>query len=687
MASPGSPLLHTMSLDAGRVDAPSSTNDAERTEASSSTKDTGKKMTPCPFCARLFDNRKSYIEHLVDYHKIDWDYYSVLANARKNLPAARAPVSGVGNQAATPIAIRLREEAPQLVPKIQKFKEIKDSKLGCVVISLDDDDDELEPQAAVNTEMQTDRADVSEAVRTSAGEVTDTSCFITFDHNAAQPTPEVAQQQDTLYTSSASEPLATASSELQGSKHCNELGEHPSEEKQQQAVKRPVNDAQEQLCPQHEAVVFSASPSEPCQIDIAESQAVVTRAEESTAVTQPPEAVMQSTATILPSSETVLESLGASPTPQAALLPHQLQECAQAEGTATNVDILVEVQISDPMTPAVDEVDEPLESDSRARVETNDLAITLNAPSTKSLQNRKKIPLSSYKPKKTRQARPTCTRVEGSPPVPQGNEQHTAQLETIGDGLHITESQAMTNEANIEETVTAATDPANASPKTQFPTPTTILGAETVDPQTSTMTHESNNNKGLDLAVGDRAQMKSTFALLAKTFDDKHKGKGVPATKPAVTEVAKLDKQALVLETAKEGNPQLKTATTYSKCQPGPLQQSGDIGLPELETCGADQEGSFDNAGPNASSEEVEGYPILPNPVIPQLTCEAVVSYLQSKKDDKAAEWNFWASTAAPKVNLTVVACMNTGSLISHTLALRLWDRSQRHLCHSGAKQ
>ncbi|KAF8448539.1 hypothetical protein BGX38DRAFT_1188340 [Terfezia claveryi] len=651
VASPGSPLPHTKSLDARQVDAPSSTNDAERTEASSSTKDTGKKYTPCPFCARLFDNRKSYIEHLVNHHKIDWDYYSVLANARKNPPAARAPVSPVGSQAAAPIAIRLREEAPQLVPKIQKFKEIKDSKLGCVVISLDDDD-EFEPQAAMITEMQTDRADGSETVRTGASEPTDRTDSIEFDHNAAQPTPEVAQQQDTLYTSSGSEPLAAASNELQGSKHCNEMGGHASGEEQQQAVKRLVNDGQEQLCSQHEAVDFSASPSELCQIDIAESQAVVTRAEEPTAVTQPPEAVVQSTATILPSSETVLESLDASPNPQAALLPHKLQEWAQAERSGTNVDILVEVQISDSMTSAVDE---PLESDSR--LETNDLAITLNALSTKDPQNRKTISLSAYKPKKTRQAQQTCTRVEGPPPVPQGDEQHTAQFETMGDGLHSTESQAKTNEANIEETVTSATGPAGPSLKTQSSTPSHSLGslsAGTVDPQASTTAHENNNDNGLDLADGDRAQIKSTFAPSAKSLNDKLKGKGVPVAKPAVTEVAKLNEQALVLETAKEGNPQLKTAATYSNCQPETLPQRGETGFPELETCGADQEGGYDNAGSNANSEEVEGYPILPNPVIPQLTCEAVVSFLQSKKDDKAAEWGFWTSTAAPKVNLTL---------------------------------
>ena len=75
--------------------------------------------------------------------------------------------SRVRKQAATPIAIRLKKQAdplPQLVPKAQKLRGINDPKLGCVVVSLGDDE-RLEPQAAAVMGMQTDWADAPEALK------------------------------------------------------------------------------------------------------------------------------------------------------------------------------------------------------------------------------------------------------------------------------------------------------------------------------------------------------------------------------------------------------------------------------------------------------------------------------------------------------------------------------------------
>ncbi|KAF8429718.1 hypothetical protein EV426DRAFT_582522 [Tirmania nivea] len=72
------------------------------------------------------------------------------------------------------------------------------------------------------------------------------------------------------------------------------------------------------------------------------------------------------------------------------------------------------------------------------------------------------------------------------------------------------------------------------------------------------------------------------------------------------------------------------------------------FGSPEPETCGVDQEVSADAAESNTKSK-VEEYPILPNPVMPQLgTGGAIASFLQSNEKDKATEWSFWGSTAVP---------------------------------------
>ena len=111
----------------------------------------------------------------MNYHRVDWERYSVLAVARKNPPATRAPVSRVRKRAATPIATKLRRQlqahlVPHLIPKAQKYKEINDPKLGCVVISLDDDD-EPEAQATTAAGMQTGRAGAFAEVKTSVGEM------------------------------------------------------------------------------------------------------------------------------------------------------------------------------------------------------------------------------------------------------------------------------------------------------------------------------------------------------------------------------------------------------------------------------------------------------------------------------------------------------------------------------------
>jgi len=58
VANLGSHFHHTMSLDAERVVAPSSTKNAERAEAPPSTKvaEKKKKKRPCKFCVAVFGN-------------------------------------------------------------------------------------------------------------------------------------------------------------------------------------------------------------------------------------------------------------------------------------------------------------------------------------------------------------------------------------------------------------------------------------------------------------------------------------------------------------------------------------------------------------------------------------------------------------------------------------------------------
>ena len=391
----------------------------------------------------------------------------------------------------------------------------------------------------------------------------------------------------------------------------NNLGEHSLAKKPLQC---PVSGGQEQLWLQDEAIICSESSfSEPCQIDVAKLDTAITRAEETTEISQPPEAGVQSLVTVSLPSETALESCEASHAAQAVQLPHQLQENdgTQAEGSTMDVDMLVGSQPSDCMTSTSGE---PLGSDSQVDIE--DSVLTLKAPS---VNNPKKISLSSYILKKARQMEQT--RAEGPILVPQGDDQHTTELETMGDGSYITrlKLQVMNDidEANAEETIIAATrGSADASAsytleiETQSPTPP-----------------HSHDNPSAETVVA--------IDILDKTID-------------------KPDIQALVLGTAKQGSSELKAIGTYSKFQPGCLPQSYEtFGSPEPEACEVGQEVGGDVS---LNSRGVEEYPMLPNPIMPQLgTGGAIARFLQSKESDKAAEWSFWGSTAAPKVNFTLV--------------------------------
>jgi len=159
-----------MSLAAHQEDTPSPTKDAEwaeRAEAPPSAKGADKKKPPCPFCVEAFGDvplpgnsllcvidglndsvqRDSYIEHLVNYHRVDWERYSVLAGARRQPLPTHAPVS------------RVRK---RVISKASKYKEISDPKLGYVLIPPDGDDEHV-PAAVMG--IQTDAL---EAIRVSA---------------------------------------------------------------------------------------------------------------------------------------------------------------------------------------------------------------------------------------------------------------------------------------------------------------------------------------------------------------------------------------------------------------------------------------------------------------------------------------------------------------------------------------
>ena len=476
----------------------------------------------------------------------------------------------------------------------------------------------------------------------------------------------MAQQHEGLCPSPAPELLAFASSELSDSKQLGELGEYLSTKKLQQTTTPLVSDGQEHLRSPGEVPICSASSSsESCQTDMVVSEAAVTRTGETIVLTRPPEAAVHSTVIAPSLPETAPESLDAVPVAQAVRPPHQSQEGSQVEGWSMGVEVPMEVPQLEPTAPIIGKPFGP-----ESQVEASDSALTLSASSS-GPQNRRKISLSSYKQKKARQAGPT--RAEGLSVGPQGDGQHTTQLELMSD------------EGNARKKDSAAMDTAGASPETQALTPPHSHDNSLAEnPPTPTMTHGGTNSNGLDLGHGNRALIKFKFAQVAKSVGDKIGGNRLPVTKTIVMEKIlgkpkpKPDKKTLVLETATAGSGQLGSVTTYSKFQPGCLPQVDEpFGSPEPEACEIDQGASVDATGANTDSKKVEEYPILSNPVMQQLgTGGAIASFLQSKENDKAAEWSFWGSAPAPKVSIVKMQQLGTGGAIASFLQSKENDKA-----------
>jgi len=271
-----------------------------------------------------------------------------------------------------------------------------------------------------------------------------------------------------------------------------------------------------------------------------------------------------------------------------------------------------EAQLSDPMASTID-----AQLESNSRLGMSDLAVTLNeVPDTNEAEAQLSGPTTSTVDEQLESESrlgisDLAITLNEVPDTGEGEAQLSDPTTSTVDEPLESDSRLGISDLEITLNIPSTIGPTDASLKTQSPTPSHShdnLPTGTVDPQASTITQESSDSNGEDQRHGNRVLIKSQIAPL------------------------------------------------YSKFQPEPLPQDDEMfSSPSPETCWVDQEASFGIAGANADSEKVEEYPILPNPVMPQLgTGGAIASFLQSKESDKAAEWSFWGSTTAPKVNLTM---------------------------------